>query len=356
MRKIATVCLIALFIISNTTKAQKSNENVRAKKSKTILLPAVSYAPETSLALGVSSVKLFAADSSKNSQVTTTGLYTFKNQFLIESNSQFYFNQNRMMAKAKFNLNKYPENYYGTGNSTEDSSKTVVNYSVIKLEGSVMKQLATNLYLGPKINVSDYFNVRSAQEAEVKAFGEHGGLTTGLGFGMIYDARDNILDATKGTYTEISSVWNNTCFGGDFSYYSFDADLRKYFPVFKNTVLALQTVAQLKTGDVPFLQLSYLGGSSIMRGYYSGRYRANNLLAVQAELRRQLTQKLGVVFFSGYGEVADRLKHFNLGDLHKTIGFGLRRRLSKTEKINLRFDVGFVNGKGNIYVNIAEAF
>jgi len=356
MKKLATVCLIALFTISITTKAQKNNEKDSVKKSKTVLLPAVSYAPETSVALGVSAVKLFAADRSKNSQITTTAFYTFKNQFLIESNAQVYLKQSDMMVKAKFNLNKYPENYYGVGNRTEDSSKHLVNYTVIKLEGSLLKQLVTNLYLGPKINVSDYFNVYSAQNAEVKGIGDKGGLTTGLGFSMIYDTRDNILTATTGMYGDVSSVWNNTSFGGEFNYYSFDADLRKYFLVSKSTVIGLQAWVQLKTGDVPFLQLSYLGGSSIMRGYYSGRYRDNNLLAVQAELRQQLTTKLGVVLFVGYGEVADRLKQFAIRDLHQSMGVGVRRRLSKTEKVNLRMDIGFVNGKGNIYVNIAEAF
>ena len=66
MKKLATACLIALIAIAPSVQAQQNNVNDTTKKSKTILFPAISYAPETSVALGVSAVKLFAANGSKN--------------------------------------------------------------------------------------------------------------------------------------------------------------------------------------------------------------------------------------------------------------------------------------------------
>lgn len=355
MKIFPRVLLTGLMALPWIVNAQNYNQDT-AKMEKTILFPAISYAPETSIAFGLSAVKPFTSKGSKSSQISTTGLYTFRNQFLIESNAQVYFKQNNLMAKAIFNFDKYPENYFGIGNNTEDSAKVLINYYVVRLEASMMKRLVKNVYTGPKINLSHYYDVHVAGDGKINDFGENGGTTTGLGWSVIYDTSDNIFTAMTGTYADISSVWNTSFLGCRYSYYSFETDLRHYFSIYKNTVIAVQALAQLKSGNVPFLQMSRLGGSSIMRGYYSGRYRDNDLLAAQLEIRKQVTRKWGVVFFAGYGEVADKLGEFDLESIHQSIGAGLRRQISKTEKVNLRMDVGFVNGKANLYINIAEAF
>lgn len=353
IKKPATIGLFLLITIIPSLQAQTNTDT--AKKNKIILFPAISCAPETSLALGVSAVRLFVAGNSGVSQVTTTGLYTFKNQFLFESNAQVYLRENQYMLKANFKFDKYPKYFFGIGNHTDNDSKNVVTYNVLKLEAAMMKQVAAHFYTGIKIHFSDYFNVSTEQEVK-DVTGERGGITTGLGFSALYDTRDDMLASSKGVFAEVSSTWHSTGFGGRFDYYSLDADVRKFLAVSKNMVVALQALAQLKAGDVPFLQLSYLGGSNIMRGYYSGRYRDKNLIAAQAEIRRQLNRKWGVVLFGGLGEVMSSTNHFSVRGLHTSFGGGFRRRISKTEKVNLRMDVGFVNGKSDFYVNITEAF
>jgi hypothetical protein len=102
--------------------------------------------------------------------------------------------------------------------------------------------------------------------------------------------------------------------------------------------------------------MSYLGGSDIMRGFYSGRYRDKDLIATQAEYRRQLTNKWGFVVFAGLANVSDKLSDFDFSFLKNSLGLGLRRVLDKKERVNLRLDVGFGDGQPNFYVNIAEAF
>lgn len=346
---LCTVCLSSAWLHAQT------NVTDSPAKNRTIPFPAISYAPETNVALGVSVVRLMHISQSDASQITTTALYTFRNQFLLESNAHLFFDENKFMAKANFKFSKYPEYFYGIGNHLSDDSKNVVTYHVAKLEGSVMRRVAPHLYAGPKVNFSDYFKVRSTDEME-KISGFNGGITTGVGISSVYDTRNDILTSTKGIYVEVSSVWNTKSLGGDFDYQTMDADVRKFFPVTKSTVIAMQALMQIKTGDVPFLQMSYLGGSNMMRGYYAGRYRDNNLLAVQAEVRQQLSRKWALAAFGGYGEVMKEMKAFSLYQLHSSVGGGFRRRLSKTEKVSLRMDVGFANGRPNFYVNISEAF
>ncbi len=266
-----------------------------------------------------------------------------------------HFNRNRFLIRGKFIFNKYPENYYGIGNHTEEEEKNLITYHVVKFEGAVMKRIFKDIYAGPKVYFSDYFDVSGEKELS-GVNGASGGRTVGVGAGVVYDSRDDLMAPEKGFYADISLVKNDRAFGSQFTYTMAEADLRKYFPISSATILAFQGFAQLKTGDLPFLQLSYLGGSSMMRGLYAGRFRDNNLLAVQVELRQRLSRQWGVVFFAGAGEVMPSFSQYSLDDLHSSIGGGFRRRLSKTERVNLRIDVGVANGKPNFYVNISEAF
>jgi hypothetical protein len=78
-----------------------------------------------------------------------------------------------------------------------------------------------------------------------------------------------------------------------------------------------------------------MGGGSIMRGYYQGRYRDNVLLATQAEVRWPLGGRFGIVGFAGLAEVQSGFGDMNFDDLEPSVGGGLRFRFNKAEK-NLR--------------------
>lgn len=350
-----TLLIFILFSILSVSLHAQSSSADSGRKNKTILIPAISFSPETSVAMGASMVKLVSLDHSDKSQINSTALYTFNNQFLLDGKANLYFSENKFMTTGNFKFSKYPEYYYGIGNNTLEDSKNMVAYYVLQLEASLMRRVAAHLYAGPKINYSNYFNVRPVDDLGTTD-GKTGGVTTGLGVKVVYDTRDDILTSSGGFYAEVSSLWNTTALGGDFSYRCIDADIRKFIRLSKNTVVGVHGLVQLKAGNVPFLQLSYLGGSNIMRGYYAGRYRDNNMLAMQAEVRQQLSRKWAVAGFVGYGEVLREMKEISFYDLHTCIGGGFRRRLSKTEKVNLRMDVGFANGKPCFYVNISEAF
>jgi outer membrane translocation and assembly module TamA len=115
-------------------------------------------------------------------------------------------------------------------------------------------------------------------------------------------------------------------------------------------------MVKIKEGEVPFTQLSYLGGGNIMRGFYAGRYRDNDLVAAQAEYRRPIWRNWGIVLFAGVGKVGKSLDDLHVKDMQHSLGFGFRRTISKQQKINLRMDVGYGNGQCNFYINIGEAF
>ena len=94
----------------------------------------------------------------------------------------------------------------------------------------------------------------------------------------------------------------------------------------------------------------------MMRGYYEGRYRDNNYLALQVEYRQYFWKRFGFVVFTSVGDVAERVTSFSLRNLKETYGFGLRFLFDEKQKINLRMDIGFGVGTSGVYFGMEEAF
>jgi hypothetical protein len=94
----------------------------------------------------------------------------------------------------------------------------------------------------------------------------------------------------------------------------------------------------------------------MMRGYYGGRFTDKCLMAYQAEYRRLLFWRIGIVAFAATGEVAPVPGQFDIDGLHYAYGGGLRFMLSKTEKLNLRIDYGIAPHSNAFTVQLREAF
>ena len=123
------------------------------------------------------------------------------------------------------------------------------------------------------------------------------------------------------------------------------------YPFIASHVLAVQGYMNVINGEPPFYMLSLLGGQYLMRGYYEGRYRDKNMLAVQMEYRLPRWKRIGATGF-----VAPATSNFALKNLKPSAGLGLRYLLVPVEKINLRLDLGWGKDSSGFYLAMAEAF
>lgn len=186
--------------------------------------------------------------------------------------------------------------------------------------------------------------------------GRHGGNTSGIGPILSWDTRNNAYSPDKGGFAEIQYEYFQPFLGSDFKFSVLSIDLRRFFKLSPKSVLAIQGLGGLTFGNTPFRKLEELGGTDIMRGYYGGRYTDKCLMAYQAEYRRFLFWRIGIVAFAATGEVASTPGHFELDGLHYTGGGGLRFALSKEEKLNLRIDYGVAKHSNAFTVQLREAF
>jgi outer membrane protein assembly factor BamA len=174
---------------------------------------------------------------------------------------------------------------------------------------------------------------------------------------MTYDSRNNAFAPDRGSMLQFYFDQFAPIFASNYLYTTYILDLRRFVRIYKDQVLALQAYGMFNNGEVPLRSLAYLGGSSLMRGYYEGRYRDKNAGVLQAEYRVPLFWRFGAVGFGDIGNVGPELKDVNLQHFKYSYGGGLRVALNQKEKLNLRLDYGLAKGGSNgFYLQLGEAF
>jgi outer membrane protein assembly factor BamA len=186
--------------------------------------------------------------------------------------------------------------------------------------------------------------------------GSTGGMSAGLGFAANWDSRDNTFSAHSGSFYQVTGLFYRNAFGSDYTFTDIQIDARNFFEIGRTHVLAVQAGGEFIEGLPPFQSLAKFGGSNILRGYFDGRYRDKNGVALQAEYRIPVWWRFGIVGFAGVAQVADKINHFASNRFWFAGGLGLRFFWNPEERINLRLDYGIGTNSSGMYVTVTEAF
>ena len=334
--------------------------------AKAIFTPVVSYAPETSLSIGVGIKGLFkmkgSGEETRTSNLPLTAQYTIENRYLFFSGFEIFSPQERYMLTGNIRIQSFPSLYYGIGNDTPKSNEEEFNYSQILIEPLLLKQLfKSHLFLGGGLRYNKITGVEAQPDGLLETTGQSGALgstSSGLELAMIYDSRDNLLNATRGSFISLTHGFYGGWLGSSHDFQLTKLDARHFIQPFgsPSNILGFHFLARLNQGDTPLQELGQLGGHEIMRGYFDGRYTDRHLIASQVEWRQKLSHLWGVVAFVGVGNVAPSLGEFDFGTLRTSYGMGLRFLVDEEENLNLRLDLGVGNEKITYYFKIAESF
>jgi hypothetical protein len=330
------------------------------------IYPTLAYSPETDLEIGISTLYLFQAKKDPKNRISEINAFTFltlQSQYGIWLDNAIYGDKDKYFILGRTRFQRFPLLYYGIGPDAPEEYPAVIDANYFIFRQRFLQKLANNLFLGPEIDYQTLFNTSVEHEAEdpVKDFptGSEGSSNLGLGAALVYDNRHNVLNVRKGLFAELGFLGYNKGFGSTYGFTGINADVRGYVPVNKRDVVAMQFTANIFNGEVPFNQMALMGGETLMRGYYYGRFRDKNMLAGQVEYRLlpfAFSKRIGATVFAGTAVVAPRIGAFRLDDLKLSGGAGLRYLLFPKKDIFLRFDVGFTREGLGFYFFTGEAF
>jgi hypothetical protein len=334
-------------------------------KPNYLIYPTLAFTPETKWEFGLVNLFLFYAKGDKRnrlSEVNTFTFYTQQRQYGLWVDHAIYGHEDNWFFLGRGRFQYFPLKYYGIGMKAPKDNYQVVNNFNIQVRERVLKNITGNFYGGFEFDFHKIYNVSFGQTAPSFIFpaGSNGSANLGMGAGIVYDNRRNVLNVRNGLFGEIAYLNYNDAIGSDFSFQSFQYDVR-YFRkgLGKNQVVALQTMGNFNNGTVPFNQLALMGGEMMMRGYYLGRFRDRNMVNAQAEYRFlpfPFSKRFGAAAFASVGTVAPTFTSTFTSDYRWAGGAGLRYLLFKPKDIFVRFDVAFTKEGNGIYFFIGEAF
>lgn len=356
-----------LFTFHPNRKAVAKDSTLYA--SKFIVAPVVSFSPETSLALGAGAKYLFkfrgSGDETRTSNMPLSLRYTLNNQFILFSGFEIFTNQEKWVIAGNLRFQNFPQLYYGIGHDTSKKNEERYDFVQALFEPIFLKQTIKHLYVGAGIRINHIFNVETKASGlleTTKPFGYNGTTSVGTELAVLYDSRNNILNAKEGWFLEFTYGVYEKAMGSSQSFKLTRFDIRHFISLSKKNngygdILGFQFKGHFSSGDVPISELASFGGDKILRGYRKGRYLENHLLATQVEYRKNFKgTRWGAVAFLGTGGVADEIKNFQIKNFRPSYGIGLRFMLDKEENLNLRADWGIGDEKSNLYLNLSEAF
>jgi len=339
------------------------NDTASPEKPKWIAYPTLAFSPETSWEIGVAGALVYYAKRDTTNRLSEAGgftFFTFEGQYGAHFDHALYSDKNKWFALGKLKLQSYPLLYYGIGPDIHGDELAVANANFILLRERLLRQIHKYWYLGLEIDYErlsqvqfDWFDGQAPIE---NILGEAGYSNLGLGLGLVYDTRHNVLNVRHGYLAEAGYLMYQPAWGSTNQLNTLFLDGRAFFEVKKRNVLAFQAIGQFSQGEVPFNQLNMIGGEMMMRGYYLGKYRDRNMFGVQAEHRWlpfKFSKRIGGAVFAGMGSVAPDL-HFD--KMLWTAGGGLRVLLFPKRDIFTRLDLGINPDGYGIYLFIGEAF
>ena len=367
MTKHRIASLALLLAVGLSLRAPAAAEETAAERdphrARLIGLPFIYYTPETKLAFGAGGVFSFRAGQNKElartSSVWAYASYNLARQFNVLIKPEIYLKANGLILSGVLHYERAPQKFYGVGNDTASTDVESFTPRIFAVQMGVKRRVLGNLFGGLQFD----FERMTMEELEPgglldtgEIIGSRGGQMAGMGASLDWDTRDAVLFPRRGTFLQLSADAFGPMAGSDFTFNRIKLDLRKYLTLGTDRVLALQAYLLSTGGDVPFHKLALLGGESLLRGYYRGRFRDKGLVLLQAEFRALVTRRIGFAGFAGLADIFPGFGDLKDGKFKFSVGSGLRYVLNKNEGSTLRMDLAWGRASFGLYITAQEAF
>ena len=375
-----------------------------AYKQNTVnILPALSYAQETGFRFGANLIifrNLSGDDTtSRMSKFLISAFGTTKDQYFTNNAWQIFSNKEKWLSNGSIQSGYWNDRLYNSTPELSKSPSEIVgnsifpnykefNYFYANLNFTVERKIAKHTYLGLSYEFDYAANTEYTAEDSINIpltpqLLNNNSRRSGIGLVFTRDTRDNADNPTHGSVIQVNIATYKKFFGGTVNYDIITLEMDKYVAFKNRQVLALRVVNEFRNPEagyeIPFRGLSYNGGITSLRGYFTGTFRANNLLAFETEYRLpffnyvdgnesllKFWKRMGVVTFLSGVKTSDTLGSLYNSDTKWFFagGAGVRYMLDTKQRVNICFDyavgltrlAGDAGNNSGFYIGLSEAF
>jgi surface antigen Omp85-like protein len=345
--------------------------------------PVIGYKPESKLILGAAgNVAYFRGDplDTRISSGILSATITTEGQTAINFRYGHFARGDRWKVDGDNRFQWTSQNTYGLGAATQSSARVNAKYDFFRVYNSVYRAVQRGVFVGAGLHFNTETNVRPRDDMQ-SAWSTSGYIqyselhdlpldsqtSGGVSASIMYDTRDNPINADRGSMANVSyRPFFKGFLGGDTNWQELSLDARTYVSLStdRRHKLAFWFWGDLvTTGVAPYFDLPAIGMDTYGRsgrGYGEGRYRGERLVYGEVEYRGPLssTGLLGWVAFLNTTTLTNLQEGERLFDnFAPGAGAGLRLLFNKHSRTNICFDLGFgKDGSRGVYLAVQEAF
>ena len=177
-------------------------------------------------------------------------------------------------------------------------------------------------------------------------------LSAAAGLSLTYDTRDMPGSAYRGRLFTATALFTSKSLGSDYDYQGYALDFRSYHTLANPLVLAWTVQGCSRSGDVPLWDACRLN----LRGAAATDYMGLSSVVAQAEARWRLSERWGLVAFTGAGQLTESFTGRDDYDIVSNYGAGIRFTVQKSNRVNMRLDYGRADEDAAIMLSVGEAF
>jgi outer membrane protein assembly factor BamA len=328
-----------------------------------VFMPIPIANPTVGAGLGLAGMFLYQlAPDASPSTTTIAGFYTSSKTWGTGVLQETYFAGNRHRLSGLLGYFSLNYDFYGVGQEPGEADRYLpLNQSGLFFVPEYHLRVSEHAYLGVLYRLARIESEIRIDETDPPGWWDRPNPTwetqsSGLGFIVEYDSRDNHLNPQGGHFLDTSITFNAEWLGSDKRYQIYEGSYNYYWGRKSGHVVAYRLHTRVAKGDVPIFDLSYYGERSDLRGYSAGTYQDNFLLCTQLEYRWRFHRKWGVVAFAGTGGVAPSISDMDWGNGLPSAGLGIRYMASEDYATNVGIDYAVGIDGGVFYFRIGEAF
>ncbi|MBV8251072.1 MAG: hypothetical protein JO154_00595 [Chitinophaga sp.] len=346
-------------------------------------LPVLGYSQEKGLEIGAAMLYSFYTDNknpsplTRNSSINLIPAITTEHQWKVDLKANIWTRDNLWHFKGNLRYHNFPLYFYGLGDTTHSADKSLLNNTRYRAAFEGERKVGNFFYVGATLS----YQHDSYSSHDMKGIYETmplvdktGGHVTFVGLTGIFDNRDNQNYTRRGTWLRLNVAYAPSFLSSQ-ELWKIDAQGIQFFSLSKKSTIGINgQFNSLQGSALPFYLVPEMGNDNMMRGYYQGRYRDQNLLALQTEYRYlidpnirihvwfvDLKPKFALAAFAGTGSVFNN-RDFHLRGFKPSYGAGIRYFYDENSRLTVRIDYavgerrpGESRQKG-LYLSLAEAF
>lgn len=354
-----------------TRRAEKKEAAIEQGRPFLSVLAGPGYTPENGLLLGGGILYTFKTNSQdsliQRSSIPINAFISTKSNYGFSAKMATFWFQDKLRINFVGKFSNANDNYFGIGFSEINQlalgdSTTAYKRESFKIAPTLMIRVLENIYAGMGVDINrskvTELNPYMQQNAYYNKFGPEN-YNAGMKFTLNYDSRDITVNAWKGWFVNFNANFYGDYLGSDNDYNIYEVDIRTYHQIARpGNTLALKLYGRVGTGDIPYEELTRIGGTSALRGYIDGQYRDRSGVYLISEWRHMFLKtdgelsKHGIAVWLGSGSIANDLD--SISEWIPNLGVGYRFEVQP--RMNLRIDFGIGRESSGLYFNFTEAF